>query len=84
MRNVLMSHATAAGALPSSSLHPPSRCRWENKLRPGLKTDEPFTLEEHEHLMQLVKVQGHAWRAISEAMTGRSPAALKNYYYRSV
>jgi len=56
------------------------RERWRNHLNPSIRHD-PFTEEEDQTIIRLVKELGTRWARISELMEGRTENAIKNRYY---
>lgn len=56
------------------------RERYLNYLRPHL-SQERWTEEEDELLLELIQKYGHSWKAIEKHMSKRSQNQLKNRYY---
>ena len=55
------------------------RDRWTNFLDPKISS-RPWTLEEEQRLLQLVRVMGNCWVQISRRFKGRTDIQIKNKY----
>lgn len=56
------------------------RERWQNYLSPQVRIGS-WSLEEEEFLVQMVRLHGHSWSAISRMFQGRSENDIKNRWY---
>lgn len=57
--------------------------RWTNHLDPRLKRT-PWTPEEDQELIELIRKHGRKWCEISKLMDGRSELMVKNRFYGSL
>lgn len=59
------------------------RERWRNQLDPSI-VRTPFTPEEDELVIEMVKSNGTTWARIAEAIPGRTENMIKNRYYANL
>lgn len=59
------------------------RERYLNYLRPNL-SQERWTEEEDQKLVEMISKYGHSWKTIEKYMSKRSQNQLKNRYYGKI
>ena len=57
--------------------------RWTNQLDPSIST-EPWTAEDDQHLVELIREIGHSWCEIARRMKGRTESMVKNRYHANL
>ena len=57
--------------------------RWTNQLDPAISTD-PWTAEDDQHLVELIRELGHSWCEIARRMKGRTESMVKNRFHANL
>lgn len=57
--------------------------RWTNQLDPMISTD-PWTAEDDQLLVELIRELGHSWCEISRRMNGRTESMVKNRFHANL
>ena len=57
--------------------------RWTNQLDPSIST-EPWTAEDDQHLVELIRELGHSWCEIARRMKGRTESMVKNRFHANL
>jgi hypothetical protein len=57
--------------------------RWTNQLDPSISTD-PWTAEDDQLLVELIRELGHSWCEIARRMTGRTESMVKNRFHANL
>lgn len=57
--------------------------RWTNQLDPSIST-EPWTAEDDQHLVELIRDLGHSWCEIARRMKGRTESMVKNRFHANL
>ena len=57
--------------------------RWTNQLDPAISTD-PWTAEDDQLLVELIRELGHSWCEISRRMRGRTESMVKNRFHANL
>ena len=57
--------------------------RWTNQLDPTIST-EPWTAEDDQLLVELIREVGHSWCEISRRMRGRTESMVKNRFHANL
>jgi hypothetical protein len=57
--------------------------RWSNQLDPTISTD-PWTAEDDQLLVELIRDLGHSWCEISRRMKGRTESMVKNRFHANL
>ena len=57
--------------------------RWTNQLDPTISTD-PWTADDDQQLVELIRELGHSWCEISRRMKGRTESMVKNRFHANL
>jgi hypothetical protein len=57
--------------------------RWTNQLDPTIST-EPWTADDDQQLVELIRELGHSWCEISRRMKGRTESMVKNRFHANL
>ena len=57
--------------------------RWTNQLDPTISTD-PWTAEDDQQLVELIRELGHSWCEIARLMKGRTESMVKNRFHANL
>jgi hypothetical protein len=57
--------------------------RWNNQLDPAISND-PWTAEDDQQLVELIRALGHSWCEIARRMKGRTESMVKNRFHANL